>query len=66
MKQKFSSYFNPITNEEKNKIINEGTLIFDTNILLSLYSMENKEDVDEFFNIVENNQMDRRIMLDIV
>lgn len=66
MKQKFSSYFNPITNEEKNKIINEGTLIFDTNILLSLYSMENKEDVDEFINIVENNQMDRRIMLDIV
>ncbi|BBL62785.1 hypothetical protein MARBORIA2_11170 [Methanobrevibacter arboriphilus] len=66
MKQKFSSYFNPITNEEKNKIINEGTLIFDTNILLSLYSMENKEDVDEFFNIFENNQMDRKIMLAIV
>ena len=66
MKQKFSSYFNPITNEEKNKIINEGTLIFDTNILLSLYSMENKEEVDEFFNIFENNQMDRKIMLAIV
>ena len=66
MKKKFSSYFNPITNEEKNKIINEGTLIFDTNILLSLYSMENKEDVDEFFNIFENNQMDRKIMLAIV
>ncbi|GLI12081.1 hypothetical protein MARBORIA2_11710 [Methanobrevibacter arboriphilus] len=62
MKKKFSSYFNKISDETIEKMLKNGLISFDTNILLNLYS-KSDENVNDFFETLENDKVKSRVRL---
>ncbi|GLI12082.1 hypothetical protein MARBORIA2_11720 [Methanobrevibacter arboriphilus] len=62
MKKKFSSYFNKISDETIEKMLKNGLISFDSNILLDLY-FKSDENVEIFFKISEHSTIKPRIKL---